>query len=211
MLSKTNGICTNCNHSFPRRSAFKHLETCVFSKNSGSKNICYLIEVADDTKAFWLYVLMPINNELISLDRFLRDLWLECCGHMSAFTIAGKKYLERSLNPEDKSMHFKIGKVLSPGTKCTYEYDFGSTTELVIEVIKEVPDVTKKAKLLIRNVQPAFNCQSCKTTATLICSCCQTLTCERCIKQDPCETADYFLPVLNSPRTGTCGLSKLAL
>ena len=36
---------------------------------------------------------MPADATLADLDRFLRDIWLECCGHMSQFTIGKARYI----------------------------------------------------------------------------------------------------------------------
>ena len=36
---------------------------------------------------FWLHLAVRTDTKLHILDRFLRDLWLECCGHLSQFTV----------------------------------------------------------------------------------------------------------------------------
>ena len=41
---------------------------------------------------------MPASDTLADLDDFLRAIWLECCGHLSEFTIGGTSY---SSEPED--------------------------------------------------------------------------------------------------------------
>lgn len=38
-------------------------------------------------KAYWMHVAAPLAAPLSKLDRFLRDTWLECCGHLSAFHV----------------------------------------------------------------------------------------------------------------------------
>jgi len=35
---------------------------------------------------------MPARATLTDLDGFLRDIWLECCGHLSAFDIGTVRY-----------------------------------------------------------------------------------------------------------------------
>ena len=81
------------------------------------------------------------NSE--KLDDFLRGIWLECCGHLSAFTIEGERYVSEVIkhplfdfDPE-KGMGIKIGNVVKPEMKFTHEYDFGTTTELKLKVISE--------------------------------------------------------------------------
>lgn len=41
---------------------------------------------------YWLYLEMPARATLTDLDGFLRDIWLECCGHLSAFDIGTVRY-----------------------------------------------------------------------------------------------------------------------
>jgi hypothetical protein len=39
-----------------------------------------------------MHLEMPASEELDTLDAFLRSIWLECCGHLSAFRIDGTSY-----------------------------------------------------------------------------------------------------------------------
>jgi hypothetical protein len=41
---------------------------------------------------YWLHLEAPITATLRALDGYLRDLWLECCGHLSIFEIDGRTY-----------------------------------------------------------------------------------------------------------------------
>ncbi len=41
---------------------------------------------------YWLHLEMPASARLADLDNFLRDIWLECCGHLSAFRIGDVSY-----------------------------------------------------------------------------------------------------------------------
>lgn len=43
-------------------------------------------------KDYWLIIEISENTSLKELDQFLRDIWLECCGHLSAFEIGGIQY-----------------------------------------------------------------------------------------------------------------------
>ena len=47
---------------------------------------------------YWMHLEMPMNLDLRALDRFLRDTWLECCGHLSAFCISGVTYQSHSVD-----------------------------------------------------------------------------------------------------------------
>ncbi|MDP2782290.1 hypothetical protein [Devosia sp.] len=53
------------------------------------------------------------DARLENLDKFLRQVWLECCGHLSAFRIEGNE-LKKSK---------KLRHALSPGIELVHEYD----------------------------------------------------------------------------------------
>src|ERR1035441_4646665 len=42
--------------------------------------------------AYWMHLAVPAEATLAELDRFLRFTWLECCDHLSGFTIGGNRY-----------------------------------------------------------------------------------------------------------------------
>jgi len=47
---------------------------------------CVILKVeSTKDKNYWLYLDISMTSTLKSLDAFLREIWLECCGHMSAF------------------------------------------------------------------------------------------------------------------------------
>jgi hypothetical protein len=85
-----------------------------------------------------MHLEIPADATLEGLDQFLRDTWLECCGHLSAFTIGEERYYsysEGELDGEDMSA--SLGDLLKAGMKFHYEYDFGTTTELTLKVVGE--------------------------------------------------------------------------
>jgi hypothetical protein len=49
-------------------------------------------------------VAVPVGATLAKLDAFLRETWLECCGHLSSFEIAGERYAS---NPMDEDLSMK--------------------------------------------------------------------------------------------------------
>ncbi len=65
---------------------------------------------------YWMHIEMPASATLAQLDTFLRDIWLECCGHLSQFKIGAQHY---SVSPMaeygDRSMRFPLEKMLKPG------------------------------------------------------------------------------------------------
>ncbi len=151
------------------------------------------------------------------LDALLRRVWLECCGHLSAFKIDGLRYTvmvdpEFPFERNERSMGAKVSQVLiAPGQRFSYEYDFGSTTELVLRLVRTRNGVIGRptARLLARNEPPVWACGVCDTPAALICPLCRYETypffCSSHARKHVCVEEIDLLPVVNSPRMGVCG------
>ena len=109
----------------------------------------------------------------------------------------------------DKSMRVRLDKVLSPGEACSYEYDFGSTTELKLKVIseREVEGKGQGIEIIARNSLPLISCDVCGKPATNICSQCiyedKGYLCDTCADDHACGE-EMLLPMVNSPRAGVC-------
>jgi hypothetical protein len=161
------------------------------------------------------------NAALKEVDAFLRRLWLECCGHLSAFTIKDVRYECDTEGTDDtgtdfygilikppRSMSTKISSVMTPGLEFMHEYDFGSTTELAMRCVSERRGTLKQIKVLARNNPLKYECISCGKPATAVCVQCQEegpgFLCETCAKNHKCGE-EMLLPVVNSPRMGVCG------
>ena len=166
---------------------------------------------------FWLDLEIKADATLRRLDEFLRSIWLECCGHLSAFRIDQMTYTIPIDNPfddfrDERSMNHKIAEVLNArGHKFTYEYDFGSTTCLNLRVmgVREGVIGRTSIRLLARNDPPVWPCEACRQPATLVCPFCildgKGFYCASHSKEHHCDQEDVWLPVVNSPRIGTCG------
>ncbi len=160
-----------------------------------------MLKVEDtDSKSYWLYLDMPVTAKLEELDSFLRRIWLECCNHLSEFYLDGMPL----------SMRTAIG-AFSEGCTLSYEYDFGSTTELIITVMGSTtrPRQNSAIRLLGRNEPYRFACQSCGKVANQICRLCagrgrNPFVCEDCAEGHE-HGENMLLPLVNSPRTGVCG------
>jgi hypothetical protein len=59
------------------------------------------------------------RSVLEDVDRFLRRIWLECCGHMSEFSTGTRHKV---------SMNTRVSAALGLGERLGYVYDFGSST-----------------------------------------------------------------------------------
>ena len=169
----------------------------------------HLLVEARDAHAYWMHVALPVNATLGKLDKFLRETWLECCGHLSSFEIAGERYVSLPEGGES-GMKRPLQQVVGVGTSFSYEYDYGSTTELKLKVAGVRTEGTPKgaAQLLARNEPPSILCQSCGTEpAAQICVQCAWdevgWLCPACADSHSCEE-EMRLPVTNSPRAGVC-------
>ena len=211
------GRCMVCETTVDKRQMTRHLKTCI-EKNAGKDGqalkLFHLVIEGSYLPMYWLHVEIPGAMTLTHLDSFLRDIWLECCGHLSCFTIDEQRYSVHPMEdpmfgPREKTMNQKIYNVLSPGTKFKHEYDYGSTTDLSLRVVGiregkvKAPDIT----LLARNDPPAWECSKCGKPATQIQAAgwgldTDALFCDDCMGDDEEEG---FLPVVNSPRVGVCG------
>jgi hypothetical protein len=206
----------------------RHLKSCAAYQASlvpgkGSqvrkKGFFHVFVEGDGAPEFWLHLDVQTKGTLAELDEFLRDIWLECCGHMSAFQI-GDRYFEQDTGAVDsmwsmifgqpapaESMRARLSSVLRPGLKFFHEYDFGSTTRLILKVISEHEGVSRERVLLLaRNELPDMECSECGNPAAWI----DTfgdyeLYCAACADAMVEESKEGFLPVVNSPRMGVCG------
>jgi len=222
---QSRGACVFCGREMTRGGLSRHLRTCPKRQEAqeaaqGREDIIYhlLVESADSPD-YWLHLEMPSRATLEELDRYLRDIWLECCGHLSAFDIDGMHYTQ-IINgglgwDNERNMNASVGKLFRPGMVIPYEYDFGSTTALNILVLAErlgKPLSRHPIYLMARNqMEPEF-CMECGQPATYICIQClyerEDMACELCdAHAETHKCLDYGGPMLlvNSPRVGVCG------
>lgn len=211
-MIKTKGSCIYCGKEFTEVGMSKHLLSCKERKNVSQETDFFLIKVK--AGPYWLFLQAPITDELCDLDRFLRDIWLECCGHMSRFNIDGGRYFSNSefLEGDEENMKIPLKSVVGVGNSFLHEYDFGSTTMLQLKIISKYSGpMESNIKILARNNEPEYFCETCNKKAKNICSLCFELICndKKCIKKHQCiieEEDDYMMmPLVNSPRTGVCG------
>ncbi len=200
-----------CNRILSGRGMTSHLRSCI-SENLQSEqgdNKIFLIKAS--AGPFWVYFEADASSTLGKIDNFLRDLWLECCGHLSAFTIDAVRYYSHKefVDSGEKGMDISLKQVLRPGVRFRHEYDFGTTTELDLQCISERKGkVRSKIELIARNDMPEILCDECGKLAKEICPEClwegKGLLCESCVEDHECDE-EMLLPVVNSPRMGECG------
>lgn len=195
----------------------KHSAEAPAGKKGRKTRLLHLLAQAKYGAAYWLHLEASGTATLDDLDGFLRAIWLECCGHLSAFKIDGRQYTaggDGGWEAEfgDLSIDVPLQDVLHVGTAFSYEYDFGSTTELVLKVLSEregPADRKRPVRLLARNEPPAIPCGKCGEKPAELINREKSWDdsgwlCKACAKKDGVY-GDESLPVVNSPRTGVCG------
>lgn len=222
MGQRTKGKCKFCGKEYTFSYMNRHLSACGerqkrWQMEAGGKQ-CGYFELAVYPKYgrdYWLFVEMKETATLKDIDNFLRDIWLECCGHLSEFDIEGIRYgiesgYEALWDEPSKSMNCRLKSVLAKGMTFDYEYDFGSTTELMITVVNYRVRAYRKEKLVIlsRNDPIEYMCDTCgKAPAKFICPECYYegcgYLCEKCATTHECGE-DVLLNICNSPRMGVC-------
>lgn len=215
---KNSGKCYICKNEFTKSGIQKHLSKC---NNLGDGKCKYFLLKVEDyyRKDYWLYLQAKDTLPLNELDNFLRDIWLECCGHLSSFTIDNvlydKVYDDDMFYCDNEDMNdYKLKDVLNKGMNFIHEYDFGSTTKLKIKVVDKYTgiDQLEGISLLARNNKTKYECETCGENATYI------ITdyyyenfkplCNNCMEDLSDEEDDMiFIPITNSPRMGVCGYS----
>ena len=194
--------CYRCGKTVSKSYAKRH---CLSHSYTGEDSEIYrLVKIESvDIPDYWLYIAIRSNAVLGNLDTFLRAIWLECCGHMSAFHQSG--YDELAFEEEISDF--------SENTVLQYEYDFGDTTRLKITFLETISLKATQDKnpviLLLRNEPFAFECQ-CGKPATYVCQECAweetyPFYCDTCNKKHERKQDHCSLPVVNSPRMCVCG------
>jgi len=218
MAVKSEGGCSLCNQRCGKTAMSRHLLQCAASHSTGTGTAVPRVLIAAEGGPYWLHVDASVKATLDDLDAFLRKIWLECCGHMSQFTIGNTPYdrVENDdfgLGAPSGSMNTKLAAVFTrPGLTARYEYDMGSTTELKLRLVGifEGRERAGRVRLLARNEPPMWPCDRCGTPATNICPHCAderdgALLCDTHVESHGCEGPEGMLPVVNSPRMGVCG------
>lgn len=230
------GTCELCGEQFAKAAVSRHLAKCLAQREtdatSGGKGklreiLLFKVE-GRYLPQYWLYLETAADSQFAVVDSFLRYIWLECCGHCSAFRLTepkpagasrGNKMfaalvaqfddIDEMMRREEAIMGTKIGSRVKVGDTFDYEYDFGSTTELRLKLVSKRDGRMKPGDvtLLARNLPPDIRCQ-CGQPAKWICGECSWepsgWLCRKCGKSHGCGD-EMFLPVVNSPRVGVCG------
>jgi len=202
MAATSKGNCYVCGVELGKVAMKNHILKAHTAESGGQK--CRLLKIEGAYyKEYWLYIDLPMERSLYEVDSFLRWIWLECCGHMSAFRTP------RRTEYSEIDMSAKLS-AFSAGDKILHEYDFGTTTTSLITIMEciERPPQREIVRLLARNVAPTYQCKECNAPAEYICTYCiydsdNPFLCTLCGNNH--DHDERLLPVANSPRMGECG------
>jgi len=210
------GTCTYCQLEITRSGATKHLDACAkrqevidaSNAQGGKAETLFHLRAQDAyVGSFWLDLEMRSFATLADIDYYLRVIWLDCCGHMSQFSVGGWK-------GEEIPMSRKVHDVFQPGIDLTHIYDFGTSSETLIKVVgaREGRPTTKRPiALMARNLMPEETCIKCERPAKWFCQQCVCeddspgLLCDEHAENHPHEDYGDPAPLVNSPRVGMCG------
>ncbi len=230
------GECTLCGQEFSKNTIGRHVDKCWEALAAKEKHDKHSLQPTKffrlavegrDLPEYWLHLDVRADATLEDLDEFLRRFWLECCGHLSAFTIGEARCrweppggfddddffddLDDAFGmPRERRMDVTLASTVSPGTTFYHEYDFGSTTELKLRVLSEHEEPTRRKNLrvLARNAPPVIPCDECGEEGDWIDPYASsyeiTAICDACLEKKG-DHEGRLLPVVNSPRTGVCG------
>lgn len=217
------GKCFLCGETFAKNAISRHLQKCIPAHETAKGKPVRLFRLLVEgyySPQYWMHLEIPATATLADLDDFLRAIWLECCGHLSAFTIGNTRY-ELDTGMVDamwkdifgspyptRSMKARLQEVLQVGQAFVHEYDFGTTTVLKLKVVgeREGPRPREGVRVLARNYAPVFPCVECGQPArwVYVFSGEYETYCEEHAQEHE-DWEDGFLPLVNSPRAGECG------
>ena len=175
------GRCHLCGIAVRAEDVRAHAQSCVWaafqrkfannyfdSRHPGNGTI--LIWVRGDEVRQWMMLAVRADTSLRQLDQFLRDLWLECCGHMSYFEIGGTRYGARvrssggtrlvgadMAEPDERHMMSTVKEKVRRGERFRheYDYDYDYSTSLDLECVAVLPAPYDHLPDLIDPPEPA--------------------------------------------------------
>ena len=218
------GKCYCCGKDINGRTAKRHILSCKNRLNNIVENLNkskvnkdkFIIKMVDkyNPSVYTIYLSIDKGTTLRNLDTFLRDVWMECCGHLSAFEINNVTYScnegsDEDFFSDDETMDINLKDTISIGDKFDYSYDYGSTSTILLEVISEYTTGNSEStiEILARNNENKPICYKCDNEAKYMDYENQEFVCKECVEEEV-EEDDEFLTELgytNSPRDGVCG------
>lgn len=136
------GVCRFCEQEFAKSKMTQHLKTCKarqdeMSKQEGDEErLFHLLVEGKYRPEYWMHLEVPAEMMLSELDDFLRAIWLECCGHLSAFEIDGTSY--EAAPADDWGLDFGGLQLMGNDGNEEDEGTMPSMEEMAAEISKQV-------------------------------------------------------------------------
>jgi hypothetical protein len=213
---QSRGQCAFCGYETTKGSMGRHLATCPQRQERSARaesakrtpETLYHLRMQDAWGGqFWIDLEVRGSATLQDIDAYLRGIWLECCGHLSQFSVGG--WGGRKIAKQRR-----VDAVFQGDLELTHIYDFGTSSETHIKSMGQrdgVPLTTRPMVLMARNVMPEAACIECGQPATRLCMEClieadqQGTLCEAHAAVHPHEDYGEPIELVNSPRVGMCG------
>ena len=173
------GKCYYCGKELTERTIKRHMKNCsemkkvIEEKMENTKGIReqFLISIKDKqaSRKYCVYVSIDAGLQLAHLDKFIRDIWVECCGHLSTFYIDREEYSHNS--DGQYKMNFLLKDILSIDKKFQYKYDFDLTTHLILEVVDiiKVSEEFSQIEIIARNNEEILEQAYCNSPRDGVC------------------------------------------
>ena len=215
---QSKGKCAYCGQEIAKNSVAKHLTACAqrqyaITKAEGKQNeaesLYHLRAQAAGSNQFWLDLEMRGSATLKDLDGYLRAIWLECCGHLSRFSLGGWQAKEI---PKKR----RADEIFESRVELTHIYDFGTSSVTLIKCVGArggKSTTSHPIVLMARNLMPECECIKCKQPAAWLCVECLTeeniwgTLCDEHAENHPHDNYGEPVSLVNSPRLGLCGYS----
>lgn len=186
--------CQFCKKSFGCKQIFLHYAGCIAEKYREEYAGHYVVSFLSRglcNKLYYIYAIINPKTTFATIDNYLRNKWLKCCGHISNFVCEKKQISKRATfkTYADKDI--------------IYEYDMCSTTYVYMQnslLIKSDKQPLKTTYLqnVLQNDPFNFNCILCDKPASY----------SDCMLQFFCQThknkanKHMLNQIVNSPRMG---------
>src|SRR5437899_5789704 len=117
------GVCSFCKGEFEKAKMTQHLKYCkqrateiateLESTPALQKiRLFHILVEGRYNPQYWMHLELSAQDDLADLDDFLRAIWLECCGHLSEFTIGGTSYRSEEHTSELQSLRHLVCRLL---------------------------------------------------------------------------------------------------
>lgn len=157
------GQCHVCGGEIRADDAAAHVQACFMGQvrsryrvrdmdESYARSQPIMLWVRSQELRHWMMLVVQPTTSLRQLDQFLRNQWLECCGHMSHFEIGDVQYsacvpgpgdppmFDAALaEPNEQHMVHTVEETIASSQRFHHEFDYGDTTCLNLEHVGVIP------------------------------------------------------------------------